>query len=112
LLKAGAPVNGSTGYDRVTPLMCAVSSRSYETVEVLLEHGADVAAKNVNGSTALHVGIARDVSLETIRPLLRSGANAQIETNEFGYTPLRVAHERGREEIVQLLRESQKAKSE
>ncbi len=87
--------------------MCAVSSGSYETVEALLEDGAGVAAKNVTGSTALHMGIARDASLETINLLLRSGASAQIETsNEFGYTPLRVALERGREDIVQLLRES------
>jgi hypothetical protein len=112
LLKAGAPVNGATGPDRVTPLMCAVSSSSYETVEVLLEHGADVAAKNVNGSTALHMAIARNASLETIRLLLRSGASAQIETsNEFGYTPLRIALERGGEEVVHLLRASQRAES-
>jgi len=111
LLNAGAPVDGSTGPDRVTPLMWAVSSCSHESVEALREHGADVAAKNVNGSTALHIGIARDASLETINLLLRSGAGAQIETsNEFGDTPLRVALERGREEIVQLLRESQRAK--
>src|SRR5712691_3700489 len=81
LLKSGAPVNGSTGPDRVTPLMCAVSSCSYETVEALLEYGADVAAKNVNGSTALHIGIARDASLEMINLLLRSGASAQIEAS-------------------------------
>jgi len=57
------------------------------------------------------MGIAHDASLEAINLLLRSGAGAQIETsNEFGYTPLRVALERGREEIVQLLRESQRAK--
>jgi ankyrin repeat protein len=112
LLAAGAAVNGATGRYQVTPLMCAASSASRDTVALLLEHGADVEAKNLNGSTALHMAIRSGADLKTIELLLRSGASAQIETpNEFGYTPLRVAQERGREEIVQLLQEFQRTKS-
>jgi ankyrin repeat protein len=110
LLEAGASVNGSTGTDRATPLMCAAASGSHEIVALLLEHGADVAAKNVNESTALHMAIAFGASLETIHLLLRSGAGALIDTaNKFGYTPLRGAIEKGRKDIVQLLREFPRA---
>jgi ankyrin repeat protein len=112
LLAAGAAVNGAIGPHQVTPLMYAASSGSHHTVALLLEHGADVEAKNGNGSTALHMAISHGAGLETIELLLRSGASTQIEIpNEFGYTPLRIALERGREEIVQLLREFLKAKS-
>jgi ankyrin repeat protein len=112
LLAAGALVNGATGPHQVTPLMYAACSASHHTVALLLEHGADVEAKNVHGSTALHMAVAYGAGRETIDLLLRSGTGTQVETaNEFGYTPLRVALERGREEVVQLLRESQRAKS-
>jgi len=73
---------------------------------LLLEAGAEVGAKNANGSTALHMAIVHDAAVETIELLLRSGAGDQIEVeNEFGYTPMRVAVERRREEVVRVLRE-------
>jgi ankyrin repeat protein len=107
LLEAGAPVNGSAGPNRLTPLMGAVSSQSHETAAILLEHGADVGAKNAYGSTALHMAIANGAALGTIALLLRSGASTQIDTpDEFGRTPIGIAVERARDEIVQLLRGS------
>ncbi|PYT18907.1 MAG: hypothetical protein DMG59_02455 [Acidobacteria bacterium] len=111
LLARGAPVNDATGPNQITPLMYAACSTSPDTVALLLKHGADIEAKNVYGSTALFMAVANGAGLETVDLLLRSGAGAQIETpNEFGYTPVRVAHERGREEIVRLLREFQRTK--
>jgi ankyrin repeat protein len=108
LLAAGAPVNGAAGPHQITPLMYAASSASLETVALLLESGADIAAKNGNGSTALHLAIRNDASLETIDFLLQSGASTQIETpNDFDYTPIRIAREKGSQEIVQLLRKFQ-----
>ncbi|MBI1787405.1 MAG: ankyrin repeat domain-containing protein [Acidobacteria bacterium] len=59
LLQAGAPVNGSTGPNQVTPLMCAVLSASLETVALLLEDGADTGVKNAHGATALQMAVER-----------------------------------------------------
>jgi ankyrin repeat protein len=59
LLEAGAPVNGSVAPEKITPLMCAASSGSYETVALLLEHGADSAARAAHGSTALDIALER-----------------------------------------------------
>jgi ankyrin repeat protein len=110
LLAAGAAVNGAAGPHQVTPLMYAACSASHQTVALLLEHGANVEGKDVHGSTALHMAIRHGADLETIELLLRSGASALIETpNEFGHTPLHIAHEKGREETLQLLREFQRS---
>jgi hypothetical protein len=57
------------------------------------------------------MAIANGAALETIALLFRSGASTQIDTpDEFGRTPIGIAVERARDEIVQLLREFQKAK--
>jgi ankyrin repeat protein len=92
--------------------MYAAAAASHQTVAFLLASGADVEARNGNGSTALYIAIANGATPETIDLLLRSGAGTQIETpNEFGHTPLRIALEGGREEIVRLLREFQSTRS-
>jgi ankyrin repeat protein len=106
LLDGGASVNITTGADHVTPLMRAACSGSHETIELLLKAGADVLAKNANGTTALHMAVWYGAESRTIELLLRSGASPQIEAaNNHGYTPLAMAQEKGREEIVRLLRE-------
>ena len=110
LLDTGAPVNGAIGTHRITPLMYAASSASPQTVAFLLESGADVGVKNANGSTALYMAIANRAGRETIELLLQFGAGNQIETpNQFGYTPMQVARECDRPEIIQLLTEHQRA---
>ena len=87
--------------------MHAACSASHQAVAVLVESGAAVEPKNGNGSTALHMAVGHGASVETIELLLRSGAAGQIGTaNEFGYTPLRMAIEKGRDEIVQILKNS------
>jgi ankyrin repeat protein len=103
-------VNGSYGHNRFTPLMCAMMSVSLETVAILLEHRADIGAKNANGSTALLMGIEHGAPLKTIGLLLTSGAGTQIDTpNESGYTPRDMAVEKGRDEIVRLFSEFPRA---
>ena len=107
LVAAGAPVNAAIGPHRYTPLMHAVSADSQAAITLLLEAGADIAAKSANGATILYLAIAGGASLDTIDLLLRSGAAGQIEIpNQFGYTALHLANERGRGEIVRRLRES------
>jgi ankyrin repeat protein len=108
LLAVGASVNGAISPHRITPLMYAASSASLQAVAFLLSSGADAEARSGNGSTALHMAIENGASLETIELLLRSGASKQIDdANEFGYTPLRLALDEGRDDIAKVLREFQ-----
>jgi ankyrin repeat protein len=106
LIAAGAVVNAAQGPHELTALMYAVTSGSRETVALLLETGADVTARNAYGGSALHMAIANGASLEIVDLLLRSGARSLVETaNQSGYTPMRIAVERGRDDVVKLLRE-------
>jgi hypothetical protein len=63
------PVNASAGRDRFTPL----STRSRPAHTKRSKFCWNVAAKNVHGSTALHIGLGRGASLEMIGLLLRPG---------------------------------------
>jgi ankyrin repeat protein len=110
LLAGGADVNSVTGRGQMTPLMLALKGSSApgssETVVELLNHGADVGARNRWGSFALHMAAGCGASLDTIRLLLRSGAAAHAHAeNQHGYTPMRAAREAGREDVLVLLRE-------
>jgi ankyrin repeat protein len=109
LLARGADVNSTTGRDRLTPLMQALmgssAAESSETVAVLLQAGADIGVQNRHGTLALHLAVGRDASLDTIRVLLASVADAHVNTaNNHGYTPSSVAKERGRSDVLDLLR--------
>jgi ankyrin repeat protein len=107
LLSRGATVNGASGADASTPLMHAVkgssTAQSAVTVEMLLDAGADVNVKNRYGTLALHMAVWRGASVETIGLLLQRGSPAHINVkNEFGYTPARIAAEKGRSDVAAL----------
>lgn len=57
LLEQGAKVN-QADREGVTPLMLAVARRHEKVVEVLLAHGADIAAEDVNGRNAMDYALA------------------------------------------------------
>ena len=110
LLDRGASPNGVTGRDRQTSLMHALKGSSAtgspEAVALLLHEGADLNIRNRHGTLALHMAVGCGASLDTIRLLLRSGADAQVDTeNIHGYSPARVAAEAGRNDVIALLRE-------
>jgi ankyrin repeat protein len=82
----------------------ATATRDERLVELLLERGADVAAANVHGWTALHhaayVGLPALVTL-----LLDAGAPVAREARGEGGTPLVVALFWGHSETAELLAE-------
>jgi len=110
LIARGAGVNSVAGRDRSTPLMQALRGSpapgSAATVAALVDLGADPGVRNRHNTVALHAAAWCGASLDTVRLLLRSGAAAHIHLeNEFGYTPARIAAEKGREDVAALFRE-------
>uniref|UniRef100_A0A2K5D6J4 BCL3 transcription coactivator n=1 Tax=Aotus nancymaae TaxID=37293 RepID=A0A2K5D6J4_AOTNA len=94
-------------YDGLTALHVAVNTECQETVQLLLERGADIDAvhgANVNaqmysGSSALHSASGRGL-LPLVRTLVRSGADSSLK-NCHNDTPLMVARSR---RVIDILR--------
>jgi ankyrin repeat protein len=104
LIETGADVNlASKEAMKVTPLHSAAASRQSDIASLLIEHGADVNAQQVeSGFTPLHEAAANgDMELATL--LLEHGANVDAEMND-GKTPLAFALERKQEAMAELLR--------
>ena len=127
-LAAGADVNAKDD-DGYTPLDYAVPAGKEETADLLRKHGgisgaedsihvaaimgnieavrqhlaagADVNAKNQNGSTPLHLAPASGHK-EIAELLIARGADVNAK-NKYGLTPLHFAAGYGRKETVELL---------
>jgi hypothetical protein len=70
--------NGPVLIGHVTPLQWAASQGNYETVEALLNAGADVNAKDVRNATPLVFAVAGDhVNPKIVRALLAKGASRE-----------------------------------
>ena len=74
-----------------------------------MDHGADINARDDDGSTPLHSsswcrGGLSSGTVEGTRLLLKHGADIDAENNE-GRTPLQLALEHGRDDIARCLTE-------
>jgi ankyrin repeat protein len=83
-----------------TALHIAAKGGNEAVIRLLVEFGADVNAKNVEGHTALH--LVADRGHEAGARLLVDRANVNAKTN-LGATALHFAAEQGHEAIVRLL---------
>lgn len=90
-LEAGCDVNG-TGRYGMTPLHYCVQT-TVCIVQKLLDHGADVHARDSNGDTPLHLFKPSSKSLPILDLLLRHGARWDAAGNHKGRTPLHVCLE-------------------
>ena len=86
-----------------TPLLSAALRGQTEVGQHLINHGADVNARQDDGFTPLHLAALRG-DLKFMRLLLDHDANPHAR-NEGNETPLEVGHYRRRQEIFQLLSE-------
>ena len=74
LIRAGARINDGDLPWKQTPLILAASSNSIDLVELLLERGSHIEAKDESGCTPLIHG-ARSGNLQVVKTLLDAGAD-------------------------------------
>lgn len=92
-----------------TPLHVSIKEKRYELTSLLLEHGADVNAKNNYGQTVLYKAIDHflfeypEIGMKKIiQAILDKNPNIN-ETNDRGESPLYIACQKGNLEIIRLL---------
>ena len=103
LLNAGASPNVRTG-DGTTALREATVNNQEDVVRILLEHGADVNAKeDIFGTTCL-MEAARVGSVPIVKLLLQHGADVNA-MEDTGFTALTEASLRGHLTVVNLLKQ-------
>jgi ankyrin repeat protein len=107
LVSAGADVNVQVddGFPAVLNAVMSARDDRLELVRALVELGADLDARGVNGWTALHAAASmNDVAM--VQLLVQSGADVTATTRvDDDATPLEEAERAGAENVARLLRE-------
>ena len=98
LIAAGLKANGEAG--ALPPLIAAAAENCAETVAMLLDHAADVNAKDSDGRTAL-IRSTQAGNTEVVRVLLQHGADMDV-ADRLERTAWMYAGLRGHEEIAAL----------
>jgi hypothetical protein len=101
LLRRGANPNAKE--DGSTPLHLAVLKEHADIAKLLLEHGADVNAKDKYGGTPLHRAVLTE-DADVVTLLLEHGADVNAK-DKYGGTPLHLAAAKGHADIARLLLE-------
>jgi ankyrin repeat protein len=103
LLENGAPVDAvSKNAQKNQPLHAALAlGRNPETIQLLLEAGADPNARQTAGFTAIFSAAAAN-RRDLVEILIASGADPAIQ-NDFGQTAATFARERGHTELADWL---------
>jgi ankyrin repeat protein len=100
LLDAGADPEART--EGETALMTAVRTRSVDAVKLLIAHGADLGATEVESGQTLLMIAAAEMHPSLVRLLLAEGADVHARS-VVGFTPLTFAVRAGDLESVKLL---------
>ncbi|CZR58590.1 uncharacterized protein PAC_08482 [Phialocephala subalpina] len=105
LLDNGAAIEGVNDGD-YTPLMSASYECHAEAVEALLKRGANPNSKdkgNFSGSPMLLASGRNDLGIETMRHLVKYGADVNPTFHKLGWTPLLKASDMGNDGEVEFL---------
>ncbi|OBT68808.1 hypothetical protein VE03_02103 [Pseudogymnoascus sp. 23342-1-I1] len=86
MVKHGADVHTTSGYEKCTALHRAASGGCAKIIRFLIDRGVDVNARNWEERTPLHVA-AKEGHEAAIRLLFENGADINAQ-DELGYTPL------------------------
>ena len=95
------PIHYTSNGFRTQPIPHNIRQLFPDVARLLLEHGADLNARNNFGETPLYQAVANGTA-EVVRVLLEHGANVGVENNK-GKTPYQAALARGDNEITNLL---------
>lgn len=98
LIESGASVQEASNDPKYQPLHWA---RRVDVAELLVDHGTEVSARSLNGSTPLHL-VAAAGSEELVRFFLDHGADAKLQT-KAGQTPWALAVSQGQRAAADLL---------
>lgn len=104
LLEAGADVSVLDPGMKATALHAAAYAGRTEAAKLLIEYNIDINKQGpYNGYTALHDAIWQN-NIETAKVIIQAGADLNIKSNN-GQTPLEMAKNLKRHEIVKLIQE-------
>ena len=102
LLEKGANPNiASNNQFKVAPIHSACAISHFDITELLIQHKADVNAKQRQGVTPLHAA-AHNGQTKLTELLIDNGANVNAKT-DIGETPLFMANEKNFKETAELL---------
>lgn len=101
LLRANADIGAHCNVDKNTPLHIAASRDHGSVVEVLLDAGAVLEARNRLSNTPLHAAVLGD-NKSVLQLLIKAGADVAAKNNS-GETPLHLAVTRRMASMVKVL---------
>ena len=101
LIERGAKLEAEDK-DLFTPLMCAIWKGKKDTVEYLLDQGAQWSILDINNKTVLHVAVEEN-NIETLNLLIQRGAGTLLNNHDKEQkTPLHLAALNGNDQVVLL----------
>lgn len=113
LIEVGVNLDLGREYDKQTPLMATIGNsilsetqdsvrkkRHLDIIKMLIQAGANVNLKTIEGWSALHLAASRNI--EVVKVLVSAGANIHAK-DKWGNTAVSEAQKAGRFEIVHFL---------